>query len=81
MDCVFCRLIHEGTARWVAREAESCAFTPLDPLAPGHTLVVPTRHFADVFACPHDVLTASFALVQRVAAAMRTVLDASASIF
>ncbi|WP_406445333.1 HIT domain-containing protein [Streptomyces sp. NBC_00631] len=77
MDCVFCQLIREGTARWVARETETCAFTPLNPLAPGHTLVVPTRHFTDVFDTPPDVLTASITLVQRVAAAMRTALDAS----
>ncbi|MET9918749.1 HIT domain-containing protein [Streptomyces sp. NPDC006435] len=77
MDCVFCRLISEGTARWVAREPEACAFAPLDPLAPGHTLVVPTRHYAGVFDTPPDVLAASTVLVQRVAAAMRTGLGAS----
>ncbi|MFE5491962.1 HIT family protein [Streptomyces virginiae] len=77
MDCVFCRLIREGTAHWVARETEACAFAPLDPLAPGHTLVVPTRHHAGVFDTPPDVLAASMALVQRVAAAMRTALDAT----
>lgn len=77
MDCVFCQLIHEGTARWVAREPETCAFTPLNPIAPGHTLVVPTSHFTDLFDTPPDVLTASMTLVQRVATAMRTALDAS----
>jgi histidine triad (HIT) family protein len=77
MDCVFCRLIREGTARWVAQESEACAFAPLDPLAPGHTLVVPTRHYAGVFDAPPDVLAMSMALVQRVAAAMRTALGAS----
>ncbi|MDX2591426.1 HIT domain-containing protein [Streptomyces sp. WI03-4A] len=77
MDCVFCQLIREGTARWVAREAESCSFTPLNPLAPGHTLVVPTSHYTGVFDTPPDVLTASVTLVQRVAAAMRVALDAS----
>ncbi|MDK0524931.1 HIT domain-containing protein [Streptomyces sp. ML-6] len=77
MDCVFCRLIREDTARWVARGDEACAFAPLDPLAPGHTLVVPTRHHADVFDTPPDVLAASTLLVQRVAGAMRTALGAS----
>ncbi|MGV9289254.1 HIT family protein [Streptomyces sp. NPDC003719] len=77
MDCVFCQLIREGTARWVARKAETCASTPRNPLAPGHTLVIPTSHFTGVFDTPPDVLTASMMLVQRVAAAMRTALDAS----
>lgn len=77
MDCVFCRLIVDDTARWVAREEAACAFTPLNPLAPGHTLVVPTRHYEGVFDTPPEVLSASMLLVQRVAAAMRTALDAS----
>ena len=33
----------------MACKAETCAFTPLNPLAPGHALLVPTRHFEDVF--------------------------------
>ncbi|WP_191876550.1 HIT family protein [Streptomyces filipinensis] len=77
MYCTLCRLIREDAARWVAREAVACAFSPLDPLAPGHTLVVPTQHYADVFDTPHDVLAATMALVQRVAGAMRAALDAT----
>ncbi|MFB7342882.1 HIT family protein [Streptomyces hydrogenans] len=77
MDCVFCQLIREGTARWVVRGAEVCAFAPLNPLAPGHTLVVPSRHYAGVFDTPPEVLAASMSLVQDLATAMRTALDAS----
>ncbi|MFD8982475.1 HIT family protein [Streptomyces sp. NPDC059564] len=77
MDCVFCRLIREDTADWIARGPVTCAFTPLNPLAPGHTLVVPARHHVDVFDTPPEVLAATMALVQRVASAMRTALDAS----
>ncbi|MER7721449.1 HIT domain-containing protein [Streptomyces flaveolus] len=77
VDCTFCRLIQEDSARWVAHTPRTCAFSPLDPLAPGHTLVVPTQHYADVFDTPHDVLAATMELVKRVAGAMRTALDAS----
>lgn len=77
MDCIFCGLIREGTASWVARGPVACAFTPLNPLAPGHTLVVPTLHYADVFETPPAALAAGTALVQRVAGAARNALDAS----
>lgn len=77
MDCIFCGLIREGTASWVARGPVACAFTPLNPLAPGHTLVVPTLHYADVFETPPEALAAVTALVQRVAGAARNALDAS----
>ncbi|MFD3983517.1 MULTISPECIES: HIT domain-containing protein [Streptomyces] len=77
MDCVFCELIREDTASWVARGPVACAFTPLDPLAPGHTLVVPTCHHSDVFVTPPAVLAEVMTLVQRVAEASRAVLNAS----
>ncbi|MFF4006913.1 HIT family protein [Streptomyces sp. NPDC001717] len=77
MECVFCELIREDTASWVARGRVACAFAPLDPLAPGHTLVVPTRHYAGVFDTPPAVLAEVTALVQRVAEASRTGLNAS----
>ncbi|RSS83646.1 HIT family protein [Streptomyces sp. WAC06614] len=77
MDCIFCGLIREGTADWVERGPVACAFTPLNPLAPGHTLVVPTLHHADIFETPPDALAEVMALVQRVAEAARTALNAS----
>ncbi|NML51671.1 HIT domain-containing protein [Streptomyces sp. R302] len=77
VDCVFCDLIRDDATRWVARTALTRAFSPLDPLAPGHTLVVPVRHYADVFDTPPEVLAATMALVQRVAGAMRAELGAT----
>lgn len=76
MDCVFCRLIREDAAVWISREPSACAFAPLDPIAPGHTLVVPTAHVADLFGAPPRVLTDIVVLVKRVAEAMRAALDA-----
>ncbi|MFD3700074.1 HIT family protein [Streptomyces sp. NPDC058646] len=76
MDCTFCHLIRDDAARWVVRGPEASAFAPLDPLAPGHTLVVPTSHWADVFDTPPEVLAHTMALVQRLAGMMRTVLGA-----
>lgn len=77
MDCIFCKLIREDTAGWVARGPMACAFTPLNPLAPGHTLVVPTFHYAGIFDTPSEVLAATMELVKRVAEATRTALHAS----
>jgi histidine triad (HIT) family protein len=75
--CVFCALIRDGGARWVDRGPAVCAFAPLNPLAPGHTLVVPTAHYADLFDAPPHVLAGTMALAQRVAEAARTALGAT----
>lgn len=76
VDCTFCRLLRDGDARWVTRGPVASALAPLNPLAPGHTLVIPTAHWPDIFTVPADVLTHTTALVQQVAATMRTALGA-----
>ncbi|GGN88581.1 hypothetical protein GCM10011579_082460 [Streptomyces albiflavescens] len=76
MDCTFCRLIRDNAARWVTHGPVASAFAPLDPLAPGHTLVIPTSHWTDIFDIPPEVLAHTMALVQRVAGKMRTELKA-----
>lgn len=76
MDCTFCRLVREDAGRWVTRGPVVSAFAPLDPLAPGHTLVIPTSHWTDIFDTPPEVLAHAMTLVQRLAGTMRSVLKA-----
>lgn len=77
--CVFCRLILDGTARWVVREGEAVAFLPRPggELAPGHTLVVPRQHCVGVLDATTEDLTATALLVQRVGHAMTHALGAT----
>jgi histidine triad (HIT) family protein len=80
VDCVFCRAIAgDEPATWVEREERVVAFAPLaaSALAPGHTLVVPIQHNADLFSADPESLSAAIALTQRVARAMRAALGAT----
>lgn len=46
-DCIFCRIVSgEIPAQVVMRTADAVAFRDLNPQAPVHVLVVPTRHLA-----------------------------------
>lgn len=47
-DCVFCAII-EGRAPGVLRREwdDALALVPLNPVAPGHTLIVPKTHVAN----------------------------------
>lgn len=46
--CVFCRIVrHDEPARYVAFIGDSVSFHPLNPVTPGHILVVPKHHVAD----------------------------------
>lgn len=76
--CVFCGLFAGGDAAWVAEETDALAFLPhADPLAPGHTLVVPRTHCAGILDADPDALTATLDLVRRVGRAMTTALAAT----
>jgi len=48
-DCLFCKVVAgEIPAKIVKRTAEAVVFHDIDPKAPVHVLVIPTRHVAAV---------------------------------
>jgi histidine triad (HIT) family protein len=48
-DCLFCKIIADQIpAKIVKRSADALAFRDIDPKAPVHVLVIPTRHVAAV---------------------------------
>ena len=48
-DCLFCRIVAgEIPAQIVKRTSDAVAFRDIDPRAPTHVLVIPTRHVAAV---------------------------------
>jgi len=78
-SCVFCDLIRDNAANWVADEEHALAFQPLpeDTLAPGHTLVIPRGHREGLFGASERELAQVMELVRRVAAGMRTALGST----
>lgn len=82
-DCTFCRILRgELPAVWVEREERAVAFAPQpdSALAPGHTLVVPVEHTRDLLSVDPESLSATIALAQRVARAMRGGLEATGAV-
>ncbi|PRX91961.1 HIT family protein [Allonocardiopsis opalescens] len=52
-DCVFCAIeAGDAPAKIVARWLDAIAFTPLNPVTPGHTLVIPRVHVPDAVTDP-----------------------------
>jgi histidine triad (HIT) family protein len=49
-DCPFCKRIEAG--QYDYESLGSVAFQPLNPVTPGHFLVVPRKHVADAFEVP-----------------------------
>jgi histidine triad (HIT) family protein len=54
-DCTFCSIVaRQSPAHVVWEDAHAIAFMDLLPMTPGHCLVVPRRHVADVWELGDD---------------------------
>lgn len=67
-DCVFCRIAAgEIPAKIIREENAALAFHDLQPQAPIHVLVIPTRHVASAAEADSVTLGAVMALAAKVA--------------
>ena len=74
-DCIFCKIIAgEIPAFKLYEDAETFAFMDINPANPGHALVIPKEHAADLHAVSDAALAASMRTAKRVAGALREVL-------
>lgn len=78
MSCVFCEIAAERAPAVVLHRTDrAIAFLPVDGiLAPGHSLVAPLIHSADLFEVSSPDLEATMLLVKRLSVAMRETLEA-----
>jgi len=76
-DCIFCRIVRqEAEASVVYEDERTIAFLDTNPIAAGHTLVVPKEHYTDIFDMESDVLQKLILATKRVALRMRDLLVA-----
>lgn len=76
-DCIFCRIVHQEVEASVVYEDEgTIAFLDINPIAAGHTLVVPKEHYTDIFDMESDVLQRLILATKTVALMMRDLLGA-----
>jgi len=60
-DCIFCKIINnEIPSRKIYEDDDVVAFLDITQVTPGHTLVVPKKHVADIFEVD-EVLAATVA--------------------
>jgi diadenosine tetraphosphate (Ap4A) HIT family hydrolase len=71
-DCVFCRILAgELPASFLYRDERVAAFLDINPVNPGHLLIVPTAHAAALADLDPAGGAAMFPVAQRLAAALR----------
>ncbi|WP_276273351.1 HIT family protein [Haloarcula litorea] len=76
-DCIFCQIVDgEIPSRTVYEDDTVLAFLDANPLARGHTLVIPKAHHERVGEMPSDVAAAVFAAVNDLTPAVEAAVDA-----
>lgn len=65
-DCLFCKIIRgDIPCRKVYEDEEVFAFLDIHPVNPGHTLVVPKKHVADMVASDDATLASVMSAARR----------------
>jgi histidine triad (HIT) family protein len=79
-DCIFCQIVAgDIPSRTVYSDADTHAFLDANPMAPGHTLVVPKAHHETLADLPEDAGAAVFAALHRLTPIVEDAVDADAS--
>ena len=69
--CVFCQIIRrEAPASIVYEDEQVTVFLSNRPVNEGHTLVVPKRHYVNIFEIPEDEAAYLFKVAKKVAQAV-----------
>lgn len=77
-ECIFCRIVRgEIPCAKVYEDDAVLAFLDLGPVRPGHTLVIPREHYANVLETPADLAPALFSALRKVGRAVMAATGAS----
>ncbi len=78
-DCAFCAVVNGVDHHAVYRGEHVIAFLDHAPISPGHTLIVPARHYDTLEDMPEMDVAPLFLLARRLSIAFRTALGADGS--
>lgn len=67
-DCIFCKIAKGEAPSWKVLENEhTYAFLDINPVSKYHSLIIPKKHFRDIFDIPEMELREVIAMVRQVA--------------
>ena len=79
-DCIFCSIIAGDIPGRIVHETDDAiAFLDANPLAPGHTLVIPKTHHERLDDVPAEAATGLYSALHDVVPAVEDAVDAPAT--
>jgi len=72
-DCLFCQIVAgKIPATKVAESDKALAILDINPVNPGHTLIIAKKHYANLLAADDEIIKEMMLLTKRVAQAILT---------
>jgi histidine triad (HIT) family protein len=79
-DCIFCQIVAGNIPGRIVHETDDAvAFLDANPLAKGHTLVIPKEHHERLDDVPDEVATELYSALHEVVPAVEDAVDAPAT--
>ena len=75
--CIFCKIARkEAPANPVYEDDEAIAFLSIKPVNVGHTLVVPKKHYENIYEIPEEEMAHLYKIVKKMAYAVKNAVSA-----
>jgi histidine triad (HIT) family protein len=75
-DCIFCKIVRgEVPSFKLYEDDKTLAFMDINPVNPGHALVVPKFHSPNLFRTPPEWVSAAILTTQKIAIAVQRTLN------
>ncbi len=76
-SCIFCKIASKQASASIIYEDETAiAFLDIRPLTEGHSLVIPKKHYVDMFDIPEDQLSQVYSVAKQVSKAVKKATNA-----
>jgi len=76
-SCTFCKIVRrEAPASVVYEDEKVVAFMSIQPINIGHTLVVPKKHYKNIYEIPEEEVAYLYKIVKKVTTAVNRAVDA-----
>jgi len=76
-ECIFCKIAqHQGPASIVYEDSETLAFMDIAPVSKGHVLVIPKRHFVNIFDISDECASAVMRTVRLLSPKIKEAMNA-----
>jgi histidine triad (HIT) family protein len=76
-SCAFCKIVrNEAPASRVYEDEKVIAFLSIHPINIGHTLVVPKKHYKNIYEIPEEEVAYLYKIVKKITHAVKKAEDA-----